>query len=260
MRCGRGSAPQLRAASSSARPEDESTKNARGRGGKIISHERRDAYALLQLEALAEKLESKTKVGDLATAAKAAEAKSRDWLAVLARCFQLQDAIAVLELDRVLETAPEDLDGHRLGLRAARGDRLATIARSTEQLMARLDAAASVANTKVLAHPSKSRAVVHSRNHVGTSVLDFQGLLGIESSSEPVDARRWVDAASEVRDKAFVAGAEGVDAAKRFGNETRDRARSATHRLSGEISQRTRRRGADHDATDDQDTGLEVGD
>jgi hypothetical protein len=37
--------------------------------------------------ALAEKLESKTKVGDLATAAKAAEPKVREWLAVLTRCF-----------------------------------------------------------------------------------------------------------------------------------------------------------------------------
>jgi hypothetical protein len=77
------------------------------------------AYAPLQLDALSEKLEGKTKVGDLAKAAKAAEAKARDWLAVLARCFQLKDAIAVLELDRVLETAPEDLDGHRIGLKAA---------------------------------------------------------------------------------------------------------------------------------------------
>ena len=51
----------------------------------------------------------------LAEAAKVAESKAQDWLAVLARCFQLQDAIAVLELDRVLDVAPDDLDGHRLG-------------------------------------------------------------------------------------------------------------------------------------------------
>lgn len=208
------------------------------------------AYALLQLDALAEKVEGKAKVGDLATAAKAAEARARDWLAMLARCFQLQDAIAILELDRVLETAPEDLDGHRLGLKAARQDRLRTISLSTETLMARLDAAASIANTKVLAHPAKSRSVVDSRNHVGTSVLDFQGLLGIEAGREPLEARRWVDAATEVRDKTLEAGAGRVDAAKRFGNETRGRARSATERLSNEIAQRTRRRSTDNDGAD----------
>ena len=190
----------------------------------------------------------------VAEAAKAAESKAREWLVVLARCSQLQDAIAVLELDRVLETAPEDLDGHRLGLKAARGDRLATISRSTEQLMARLDAAASLANTKVLAHPSKARAVVHSRNYVGTAVVDFQGLLGIESGRQSVEARRWVDAATAVRDRALDAGAERVDGAKRLGNQTRDRARSTTSRLAGEISLRTpRRRRADRDVDDDTD-------
>ncbi|MCM3662192.1 hypothetical protein M3148_14500 [Georgenia satyanarayanai] len=37
---------------------------------------------------------------------KAAEAKVEECLAVLARCFQLQDGIAVLELDRVLDASP----------------------------------------------------------------------------------------------------------------------------------------------------------
>jgi len=212
------------------------------------------AYALLQLDALAEKLENKSKVGDLATAAKAAESTAREWLVVLARCFQLQDAIAVLELDRVLETAPEDLDGHRVGLKAARGERLATISKSTEQLMARLDAAATLANTKVLAHPSKSRAVVHSRNQVGTAVVDFQGLLGIESGRQTVEARRWAEAAASVRDRALDAGIDRVEAAKRFSVDSRDRARSATTRLSGEIAQRTRRRGGgDRGVVDDTD-------
>jgi hypothetical protein len=92
---------------------------------------RTQAYALRQLEALAEKMERKTKIGDLAEMAKEAESKVQGWLVVLARCFQLQDAIAVLELDRVLDAAPDDLEGHRLGLKASRQNRLDTISRST---------------------------------------------------------------------------------------------------------------------------------
>lgn len=111
------------------------------------------AYALRQLDALAEKLERGTRIGDLAEAAKSAESKAQEWLAVLARSFQLQDAIAVIELDRVLDAAPGDLDRHRLGLKAARQDRLEHIRRSTERLMARMDAAATRANTKVAAAP-----------------------------------------------------------------------------------------------------------
>jgi hypothetical protein len=57
---------------------------------------RTQAYASRQLLALAEKVERETKIGDLARAAKEAESKAQGWLAVLARSFQLQDAIAVL--------------------------------------------------------------------------------------------------------------------------------------------------------------------
>ncbi len=209
---------------------------------------RTQAYALRQLDALAEKVEHKAKIGDLAKTSEEAESRVQEWLAVLARCFQLQDAIAVLELDRVLDASPDELDRHRLGLRAARQNRLELISRSTEHLMARMDAAAGTANTKVLLHPTASRAVVDSSNHVATAVVDFRGRLGIERGRQSLEARRWVDAAAEVRDKALETGAEGVDAARRVGNETLDRARSVTGKLSTGIAERAlRRRGDDEE-------------
>jgi hypothetical protein len=67
-------------------------------------------YALRQLRDLAEKIEQKTKIGELAKTAKEAEAEVEKWLAVLARYFQLHDAIGVLELDRVLDASPHELD------------------------------------------------------------------------------------------------------------------------------------------------------
>ncbi len=197
-------------------------------------------------------MENKTKIGDLAKTSKEAEAKVQEWLAVLARCFQLQDAIAVLELDRVLDASPDELDRHRLGLRAARQNRLELISRSTERLMARMDAAAGTANTKVLLHPTTSRAVVHSSNHVATGVVDFHGRLGIERSRQSLEARRWVDAAAEVRDKALETGAEGVDAARRLGNETLDRARSVKDKLSSRIAERALRRRGDDEERDEK--------
>ncbi|MEU0478974.1 hypothetical protein ABZ260_07275 [Streptosporangium sp. NPDC006013] len=209
---------------------------------------RTQAYALRQLDALAEKVEHKAKIGDLAKASKEAESKVQEWLAVLARCTQLQDAIAVLELDRVLDASPEELDRHRLGLRAARQNRLELISRSTDHLMARMDAAAGTANTKVLLHPTASRTVVRSSNHVATAVVDFQGRLGIERGRQSLEARRWVDAAAEVRDKVLETGTAGVDTARRVGNETFERARSVTDKLSSGIAERAlRRRGDDEE-------------
>ncbi|WP_053851271.1 hypothetical protein [Streptomyces sp. NRRL B-24085] len=210
------------------------------------------AYALRQLDALAEKVErkSKSKIGDLATAAAEAEAQVQEWLAVLARCFQLQEAIAVLELDRVLDAAPEELDRHRLGLRAARQNRLVLIARSTERLVARMNAAADTANAKVLLHPTKSPAVVQSSNHVAIGVDDFHGRLGIETGRRSSDARRWVDAAAEARDKALMTGAKGVNAARNLGNETLDRASSVKGKLSSGIAELGRRRSGDDETRD----------
>jgi hypothetical protein len=214
---------------------------------------RTQAYALRQLDALAEKMERKAKIGDLAKMAKEAESKVQGWLVVLARCFQLQDAIAVLELDRVLDAAPDDLDGHRLGLKASRQKRLDTISRSTEGLMARMDAAAGTANAKVLLHPTTSAAVVQSREHVASVVADFHGRLGIECGRQSLEAKRWVDAASEVRDKVLETGAERVELSRRLGNEALDRARSVQGRLSGGIAERAlRRRGGEDEERDEQ--------
>ncbi|GAA2257353.1 hypothetical protein GCM10010415_18470 [Streptomyces atrovirens] len=198
-------------------------------------------YALRQLDALAEKLENKPKIGDLATAVKEVEPKVREWLAVLARCFQLQDAIAVLELDRVLDAHPDQLDQHRLGLRVARQNRLDLISRSTERLVARMNSAADAANAKVLLYPAKSPAVVQSSNHVVTGVHAFHARLGIESGRQSSEARRWVDAAAEVRDKALETGAKGVSVARSLGNETLNQAGSVKGKLSSEIAERARR-------------------
>lgn len=206
------------------------------------------AYSLRQLDAIAEKLENKANIGDLAKAAKDAEVAVRDWLAVLARCFQLQDAIAVLELDRVLDASPEELNGHRLGLKAARQDRLELIARCTEHLVARMNAAAGTANAKVLLHPTKSPAVVQASNQVATGVYALHERLGIESGDKSSETRRWVEAAVEVRDKAIETGTKGVGAAKSLGAEGLDRAGSVRSKLSTGIAERARRlRGSDEE-------------
>ncbi|MCZ2804865.1 hypothetical protein O2W18_07130 [Modestobacter sp. VKM Ac-2983] len=210
---------------------------------------RTQAYALGQLDGLVEKLERKAKIGDLAEATKEAESKAQGWLTVMARCFQLQDAIAVLELDRVLDVSPDDLDGHRLGLKASRQKRLETIAQTTERLMARMDVAAGTANAKVLLHPTTAPAVVQSREQVAVAVADFHGRLGIESGRQSLEARAWGDAAAEFRDKVLETGADRVEASRRRGNETLDRAKSVKGRISSGIAARAlRRRGADEKA------------
>lgn len=238
-------------------------------------------YALRQLDALADKMERKSKMGDLAKLAQETEPKSREWIAVLARCFQLYDSLAVLELDRVLDASPEELNSHRRALRLARQNRLSQITQRTELLLGRMNAAAGWANTKVLLHPTTARTVVQTNNKVEAAVSEFHKCLGIDDGRQSVAAKTWVEAVVDVRDKVIETGAdgmdatkrisndaldlaktttdkvresgsEGVDATKRFGSETLGRARTMSDKVSIGIAERLLRRVADGEKTENE--------
>lgn len=185
---------------------------------------RTQAYALRELDGIAEKLQKKADVGEVAKATREAETKVREWLAVLARTFQLQDGLSVLELDRVLDTAPEELDSHHVGLLKARQSRLDRIERSTAALLAQMDETVHRANAKVLFNPFDSPAAVKSSKQVAVEVSRLRERLGIESDAESANAKRWGQAAGEVLDKVRASTAEGARTAKRLGDETVDRA------------------------------------
>ncbi len=208
-------------------------------------------YALRQLADLADKIEGKSRVDEIVKVARQAEADVPKWLSVLARCFQLHDAIAVLELDRVLDAAPDELDRHRLGLQAARRDRVDLFVESAGRLLLRMEAAANTANSKVLFNPIQSPAVIKSSNHVVEGVEEFHGLLEIEGSLQSADARRWRDAASDRWDTTFESGVAGIGTVKSFGGSTLGHAKSATGKLSGKLSGRKLHRRGSGDQEED---------
>jgi hypothetical protein len=199
------------------------------------------AYALRQLDHLADKLEKQGSIAEVMKSAAEAEAKTQEWLAVLARTFQLQDAVAVLELDRVLDASPAELDGHRCGLETAREQRLAAIAGTTDRLVGRMRDAAARANDRVLFNPFQSPSVVASSNHVFGAVVDLNATLGITSEQQSHEARRWAMAATDMRDKALETGAGGVGAAKRLGSASFGRARSVGGKVSSNLVDKARR-------------------
>lgn len=202
---------------------------------------RTQAYSLRQLDALADKLEKESKIGDLAELSKEAQSTVIEWLAVLARCYQLQDAMAVLEIDRVLDTSPEELDRHRLALHTARQRRLDAITSVSTNLVARMDAAAARANAKVLLNPISSREVVKASNDVGSRVSELHLTLGFVDERALLEARRWSTAATEVRDDVLEAGKDGLETAGRVGANALESARMSTGRLAGKIANRLQR-------------------
>lgn len=186
---------------------------------------RTQAYAIRQLEAIAETLERKADLGKLAKATKGAEPKVREWLAVIARCFQLLDGVAMLELDRVLDSAPEDLDSHRLGLAKARQKRLDLISSITARLLTQMNETVRNANSKVLLNPRDAPAAVRSSNEIATGVVAFRDRLGIESGDPPSDAKRWSQAVGEAVNKALATGSAGAAAAKDKATDLTDSAK-----------------------------------
>lgn len=209
---------------------------------------RTQAYALRQLDAMAEKIERTSKVGDLADLAKTAESSVQEWLAVLAHCFRLQDATAVLEIDRVLDassTNAGEVDRHRQALNTARDNRRRLIVRSTQQLMERMDAAAARANTKVLLSPLAARDVVRATNEVAGDITAFHTPLGLGEGREDLEARRWGAAAVEARDDVLEAGKGGIEAVGRIGGEALENARMSAGRFAGRLADRLQRKGGD---------------
>jgi hypothetical protein len=87
-----------------------------------------------------------------------------------------------------------------------------------------MDETVAKANAKVLFNPFDSPAAVRSSNRVAAEVHSLRGRLGIEDRQEDADAKRWGQAAGEVMEKVRVGTAEGAVAAKRFGDQTFDRA------------------------------------
>jgi hypothetical protein len=202
---------------------------------------RTQGYALRQLDGLAQKLEKKVKLGELADATAAIEPKVREWLAVIAHCLQLQDSLDVLELDRVLDAVPEDANQKRLALRAIRENRIDRIAGSTGRLIERMDIAVTRANGKVLLQPIPARAVVRASNRVGAAVGRFHERVGVESGHAGTEAKRWTAAVGEFRDKAFEEGSGGLEAARALGSSAIERARLATGRVAAEVAERALR-------------------
>lgn len=199
------------------------------------------AYALRSLNALAEKLEKKSKMGELAKITKDIEAKANQWLAVLARSFQLQDGMSVLELDRVMSGPSDELENHRLGLKAAREDRIEKITTVTEQLLERIASVAKLANSKVLLHPRSAGDVVKATNVVSNHVVEFQERLGIESSFGALESKKWSRAVAEVRDKVADAGVDGLNSIKQFGDVTRNRALDKAEDMASSLAENIRK-------------------
>ena len=210
-------------------------------------------YAIRQIKDVGDNLEIPSKIADLMKVAEDAVGEVQKWLIVLARCFELLDEIGILELDRVLDASPEELDQHRIGLKSARKDHLQFVLEGTDYLLERMKTAVEKANTKVLFNPMQSPTVIKAGNQVFAGVHELRELLGIESGAESSEARRWGDAASESWGQVREQSSDGLDKAKELSSSAADKALSVKASLSGKFANRKNRNG-EGDSEHDQDS------
>lgn len=155
--------------------------------------------ALLALGDLAEKVQDVNRPGALRKAMRELEQEVALQLSVLARCFELQDQFRIVELDYVLATAPESLEGHRRGVAEARESRRTSVLDTTSRLMDQLTTAGGVANENILLHARAASSVFESLNNIGTSVDEFHAPLSISADREPLSPTPWRSALRDTR-------------------------------------------------------------
>jgi len=166
--------------------------------------------ALFALRAITEKVKAMSKPGELKKAIKGIENDFAVWIAVLTRCFELLDKFQIVELDHVLATAPENLDGHRLGIWTALERRRTVVLDVTAGLIDQMDAAGAIVNGNVLVHAGAARLVINGLNSAAEILEEFHAPLGIESSRSALVPTPWREAIRDPKQQQTAAKELGV--------------------------------------------------
>ncbi|WP_298746396.1 hypothetical protein [uncultured Serinicoccus sp.] len=178
--------------------------------------------AIAELAALAE--EVARSAGDADQAAKVLGEAADDaqfWLGVLARCIALQDRQYVLELARVFDEGPEQVDSHRQGIEIARADRVRRIEQALRDIAASVSESAALSNLSTVVNPLSAPRVARRAGAITTHVATFAQHADLQVAGIEVASTPWRRAARGLFDETSTAvggaGASAVGRAKGAG-------------------------------------------
>lgn len=197
------------------------------------------SIALGQLDDLGEGLTSAAGDTDR-TAKRLAQARedAQFWLGVLARTLSLQDQQWLLELARVADDAPDELDAHRRGITVARGQRHARIAGRLGSMIRAVTAAATLSNAAKVANPVNAPRIVHRANGLSEDIATFAAHADLEvEGADDVTVTRWRQAAREL-------AGDAMSAVSDAGSSVAGRARAASRAVEDRRDQRLLRKAA----------------
>lgn len=213
-----------------------------------LSLQTMQAEAVAQVAALADDVAAAG--DDTDKAAKALERTEKDtkfWLAALARTMALQDRQYVLELARIGDEDPLQLDAHREGITVARADRVRRVVDSLESIGRAVKGVSTLSNAAKVANPINAPKVARHAAAVESAIatfaihadLELTGLGGVQDASWWGAARGLI---GEAADAVGSAGAEVAGRARAAAETVAERREQAILRKAREIEEKRRAR------------------
>lgn len=206
------------------------------------------AEAVAQLHALAEQVSDC--LGSTDKAAKALHQAQKDapfWLGILARTMALQDRQYVLELARVSEDTPADLELHRQGIHVARSERAHRISRSLDTINASVRKSAGMSNLDRVANPINAQEVTKRANQVNKSVSEFAEHAHLDLAvADHLDHTTWGRAAKglfgEATSRVSSTQADVANRARAFSSRLQQRRENAVLAKAERVMEKRRAR------------------
>ena len=123
------------------------------------------------------------------------------WLGMLASAVRMQDQVSCIELARVYQEEPEQLEAHKKGIVLARNKRLAEIEQSLNALGRQLETKAGIVGGKVLLNPYSSPHAIANIESITSNLNAFASTLQLEHIHLHVeDGPTWIEAAGKAVD------------------------------------------------------------
>ena len=102
--------------------------------------------------------------------------------------------MAVLELDRVLELSPGNVNNRRLSLERFKDEYRDGVLRSSSELLTRMDAAAFRADQHGLVHWKATPATVRAIDETKTSIVELVETMGVNLALDAIQGTDWKEA------------------------------------------------------------------
>lgn len=156
------------------------------------------SYALRKLHHLSCQFESADSAKAIKNAGQNLNKEITDWLAVLAFSLQVEDKLALIEIDRVLSSNPNFSESHIVALKENRKRNLSSIQSSLGKVSTAIDQAHDKAVSHKFLHPRETDRAIAELNTAAQNLQKFSSSVGIALEHQSfLETPTWKTVAGE---------------------------------------------------------------